>query len=161
VAGEEATEVIRVQDQVYELIEENKNGFNQEAFKERYSDVLAKFDYIVGDWGYGQLRLKGLYEDTNRKAPFDARISFFDEYIIEYCNFGCGYFLLKKVKQASRLEETEEIEQLEDGELADKADEKQPRSKDGKRRDKRRPRSRRGKPKEQKDNREKQPAHIE
>ncbi|ERI07719.1 hypothetical protein HMPREF0083_04160 [Aneurinibacillus aneurinilyticus ATCC 12856] len=161
VSREGATEVIRVQDQVYELIEENKDGFNQETFKERYSDILSKFDYIVGDWGYGQLRLKGFYEDANRKAPFDTRISFFDEYIMEYCNFGCSYFLLKKVKQANRLEDAEEAEQLDGGDSAERTEERPPRNKDGKRRDKRRSRSRRGKPKESKENKEKQSAHME
>jgi uncharacterized protein YutD len=115
--------VIRVQDQVYELVEENKNGFNQEVFKERYSDILSKFDYIVGDWGYGQLRLKGLFEDTNRKAPFDARISFLDEYLMEYCNFGCAYFVLKKVKQA-RIAEAEEIEFPDEEEMLEHAEER-------------------------------------
>ncbi len=160
-SGEGAAEVIRVQDQVYELIEENKDGFIQETFKERYSDILSKFDYIVGDWGYGQLRLKGFYEDVNRKAPFDARISFFDEYIMEYCNFGCSYFLLKKVKQENRLEDTEEAEQSEDGDSTEKTEEKPPRNKDGKRRDKRRSRSRRSKPKEPRENKETQVAHTE
>ncbi|MED0679251.1 MULTISPECIES: YutD family protein [Aneurinibacillus] len=136
--------MIRVQDQVYELIEENKNGFNQEAFRERYSDILSKFDYIVGDWGYGQLRLKGFFEDTNRKAPFDARISFFDEYIMEYCNFGCAYFLLKKVKQADHLPEVEEIDDPEGEESAERLEGKTTKGKEGKRREaRRRARSRR------------------
>ena len=26
---------------------------------ERFSEVLARYDYIVGDWGYEQLRLRG------------------------------------------------------------------------------------------------------
>ncbi|MBN6186692.1 YutD family protein [Aneurinibacillus sp. BA2021] len=158
--------MIRVQDQVYELIEENKDGFIQETFKERYSDILTKFDYIVGDWGYGQLRLKGFYEDTNRKAPFDSRISFLDEYIMEYCNFGCPYFLLKKVKQATRIDDVEAAELIDQDEQprVEKGEEKPARNKDGKRRDKRRSRSRRGKPKEskeQKETKEKQPIHTE
>jgi uncharacterized protein YutD len=146
--------VIRVQDQVYELVEENKNGFNQEVFKERYSDILSKFDYIVGDWGYGQLRLKGLFEDTNRKAPFDARISFLDEYLMEYCNFGCAYFVLKKVKQASRIAEAEEIESPDEEEMLEHAAERVVKPKEQRRRDrsdaKRRSRPRR-KPKDVKE----------
>ncbi|WP_081413361.1 YutD family protein [Aneurinibacillus terranovensis] len=104
--------MIRIQGNVYELIEENKNGFKLEAVKERYSDILNKFDYLVGDWGYGQLRLKGLFEDTNRKAPYDSRLSFLDEYLLEYCNFGCAYFVLKKSKEPgqSNVEETDVVE---------------------------------------------------
>lgn len=81
----------------YEVIEEFREGFNQEALETRYSDVLQKYDYIFGDWGYGQLRLRGFYEDKNSKSTFDTRISTIHDYILEYCNFGCAYFLLKKL----------------------------------------------------------------
>lgn len=104
--------MFRIQGNVYELVEEYKDGFNLEAVKSRYSDVLDKFDYLVGDWGYGQLRLKGFFEDANKKAPFDSKISFFDEYILEYCNFGCAYFLLKKVKELSGLPEEDMISEM-------------------------------------------------
>ena len=33
----------------YEVIHNYQEGFQEEAFRERYSDVLAKYDYIVGD----------------------------------------------------------------------------------------------------------------
>jgi uncharacterized protein YutD len=83
----------------YEVIQNVREGWNIEAFKERYSEVLNKYDYIVGDWGYSQLRLRGFYDDYNKKAKpaFDAKISTLDEYIHEYCNFGCSYFVVKKV----------------------------------------------------------------
>lgn len=92
--------MIRTQAGTYEVMEENRDGWNPEAFKERYSDILDKYDYIVGDWGYGQLRLRGFYTDLNRKVPFEQRISALDEYLQEFCNFGCPYFVLRKVKSA-------------------------------------------------------------
>lgn len=95
------TGVIYIQGISFELVEDYRNGWNTEAFRERYNEILNKYDYIVGDWGYGQLRLRGFYEDSNQKAAFDARISTLDEYINEYCNFGCPYFVLKKVKNHS------------------------------------------------------------
>lgn len=82
----------------YEIIEERGEGFNSEAFQERYSEILNKYDYIAGDWGYGQLRLKGFYDDKNQKATFDTKISTFTEYLYEFCNFGCSYFVVKKVQ---------------------------------------------------------------
>ncbi|MED1792012.1 YutD family protein [Brevibacillus nitrificans] len=90
--------MIRTQAGTYEVMEENRDGWNPEAFKERYSDILDKYDYIVGDWGYGQLRLRGFYTDLNRKVPFEQRIAALDEYLHEFCNFGCPYFVLRKVK---------------------------------------------------------------
>ncbi len=90
--------VVTVQGNRYELIENVKNGWNEDAFRERYIDILNKYDYIVGDWGCNQLRLRGFFEDDHPKAPQDAKISSLPEYIYEYCNFGCAYFVVKKVK---------------------------------------------------------------
>ncbi|ENQ3105792.1 DUF1027 domain-containing protein [Bacillus cereus] len=83
----------------YEVIEENRNGFNEEAFKARYAEILNKYDYIVGDWGYDQLRLRGFFNDSNQRATYDTKISTLSEYLYEYCNFGCSYFVLRKVKK--------------------------------------------------------------
>jgi uncharacterized protein YutD len=83
----------------YEIIEDEREGYNEEAFKARYSEILTKYDYIVGDWGYGQLRLRGFFDDSNQKATFDTKISTLSEYLYEYCNFGCPYFVVKKVKK--------------------------------------------------------------
>ncbi|QKS72191.1 DUF1027 domain-containing protein [Paenalkalicoccus suaedae] len=91
--------MIKIQNQSYEIIENFRDGWDEEAFKARYSDVLSKYDFIVGDWGYDQLRLKGLFEDKNRKASPDSKIGFLQEYLYEYCNFGCSYFVIQKVKQ--------------------------------------------------------------
>ncbi|UOK59985.1 YutD family protein [Bacillus sp. OVS6] len=95
--------MITVQNHSFELIKDEKNGFNEEAFKARYSEILNKYDYIVGDWGYNQLRLKGFFDDQNQKASYDTKISTLDEYIFEYCNFGCAHFVLKN-KEISRGE---------------------------------------------------------
>ena len=84
----------------YELIENVRDGFKEDVFLERYSDILLKYDYIVGDWGYGQLRLKGFFDDKNQKSTFDTKISTLQDYLFEYCNFGCAYFIVKKVGKA-------------------------------------------------------------
>ena len=83
----------------YEVIEEKRNGFNEEAFKARYAEILNKYDYIVGDWGYDQLRLRGFFDDSNQRATYDTKISTLSEYLYEYCNIGCSYFVVRKVKK--------------------------------------------------------------
>lgn len=95
----------------YEIIKNVKDGFKQEDFIGRFTDILSKYDYILGDWGYGQLRLKGFYEDKNQKASFDTRISTLQDYLYEYCNFGCAYFVLKKVETVTEhsIDDLEEI----------------------------------------------------
>jgi uncharacterized protein YutD len=91
--------MIWINNTCYELVENVRNGFNEEAFRARYSDILNKYDYIVGDWGYNQLRLRGFFDDHNQKATYDTKISTLSEYLYEYCNFGCAYFVLRKVKK--------------------------------------------------------------
>ena len=90
--------MIELNGQNYKLIENVRDGFQEDALNERYSEILQKYDFIVGDWGFDQLRLKGFFHDKNVKASFDSKISMLDDYIYEYCNFGCAYFVLEKVK---------------------------------------------------------------
>lgn len=91
--------MIELQGIKYEILKDYKDGFEAEALTERYSDILKKYDYIVGDWGYDQLRLKGFYRDNNPKASFDTKISTLEDYLYEYCNFGCAYVVLKKQRK--------------------------------------------------------------
>ncbi|WP_184317279.1 YutD family protein [Geobacillus subterraneus] len=91
--------MICINNHCYELVENVRNAFNEEAFRARYADILGKYDYIVGDWGYNQLRLRGFFDDHNQKATYDTKISTLSEYLYEYCNFGCAYFVLRKVKR--------------------------------------------------------------
>jgi len=88
---------IDVDGRTYQLIEDYRSGFNKKEFVERYSDILSKYDFIVGDWGYNQLRLKGFFDDQNTKANFDTKASVIDDYLYEYCNFGCAYFIVKRI----------------------------------------------------------------
>lgn len=100
---------------LYTLETDYREAFKLEDFTNRYSDILAKYDYIVGDWGYGQLRLKGFYDDQNAKATFDTKIGTLQDYLYEYCNFGAAYFVLKRgEKQPEVIQEVEtEIVEIE------------------------------------------------
>lgn len=90
-------DLVSINNYEYEIVTDYRDGFNEEALVARFSDVLSKYDYILGDWGYGQLRLKGFFEDRNPKATYETKISTLQDYIYEYCNFGCAYFVLQKV----------------------------------------------------------------
>lgn len=85
----------------YSVVHDHKNGWNPEAFRERFSEVLERYDYIVGDWGYSQLRLRGFFREPQPKAPKESVISHLYEYIHEYCNFGCAYFVIEKLDPAA------------------------------------------------------------
>lgn len=104
----------------YEVLRDHKNGWNPEAFRDRYSEVLDRYDYIIGDWGYNQLRLKGFYREGHPKANKDTSIVILSDYINEYCNFGCAYFVLQKSRevfsknQSNDESTTPDIQQLVD-----------------------------------------------
>ena len=78
------------------ILENEKNAFDATVFSQRFSGILLKYDYIVGDWGNEQLRLKGFYKD-DRDVKKTNRISRLDDYIKEYCNFGCAYFVIQRI----------------------------------------------------------------
>ena len=63
----------------------------------RYTEFFEKYDYIVGDLSREALRLRGFYADHQRKVPVDMRISYLEDYLAEFCNFGCPYFVLKRL----------------------------------------------------------------
>ena len=80
----------------YEIINDNRNGFDGEEFKNKYTEYFYDFDYVVGDWAYDKLRLKGFYEDSNSKSKEFNKISTLDKYLKDKCAYGCKYFVAKK-----------------------------------------------------------------
>ncbi|MFE5322149.1 YutD family protein [Paenibacillus sp. NPDC056579] len=100
--------MIHIANKTYEVVVDHKNGWKPEAFRDRYSEVLERYDFIVGDWGYNQLRLRGFFKDNHPKATKDSSIATLQDYLNEYCNFGCAYFIIEKVpsKHANLPQET-------------------------------------------------------
>lgn len=78
----------------YEVVHNYRNAFDLDAFTDRFSMILSKYDYIVGDWGYDQLRLRGFYDSHNPLYSPDRGVNLIQDYLYEECNFGCAYFIL-------------------------------------------------------------------
>lgn len=91
-------DVVTIGDKVFHLIHNHRDGFNQEKLEQRYSDIFAKYDYLVGDWGHEQLRLKGFFSSSRKKMPDELKISHLEDYIKEYMNFGAAFFVLKRMR---------------------------------------------------------------
>ncbi len=87
---------IKLNDLDYELIEDN-NGYNEEEIMSKTTDYFIPYDYIIGDWAYGKLRLKGFCDKKNKIYNKSNDISNKDTYIKENCAYGCRYFVLKKL----------------------------------------------------------------
>ena len=88
--------MITIGKNTYKIIKEEKNGFDMDAFKERFTDYFEPYDYIVGDWAYGKLRLKGFNDKRNPHYNKLNDASSIESYIEDYCAYGCKYIILKK-----------------------------------------------------------------
>jgi uncharacterized protein YutD len=86
-----------INDRKFELIENYKDGYNQEEIEKKLTDFFDDYDYIIGDWSYGKLRLKGFCKKNNPKFgpinDFDKKA----EYIKKSCAYDCKYFVLERI----------------------------------------------------------------
>lgn len=82
----------------YEVVKNEKDAINEELLKEKITDYFDDYDYILGDWAYGKLRLKGFYDSKNKKAKKINNIEIVNDYIKNNCAYGCRHFILKKLK---------------------------------------------------------------
>lgn len=81
----------------YEVIEDVRNAIDTIVLNEKITDYFDSYDYIVGDWAYGKLRLKGFNDKSNKNYN---KINAYENvlgYIKEYCAYGCKYFIIKKL----------------------------------------------------------------
>ena len=84
----------------YELILDNGDCFNESEMHDKYTDYFYDFDYILGDYAYNKLRLKGFCEKDNNRYNKINDYNTKDEYLKKLCAYKCKYFVLKKVKKA-------------------------------------------------------------
>ncbi|MCL0329996.1 YutD family protein [Apilactobacillus xinyiensis] len=90
-------ETVLINNHTYKIICNKNNSFNIDDFKDRYNPIFSKYDFIVGDYGYDSLRLKGFYIDGKR-VPKAIQYSSIDDYLLEYCNLGALYFVLNNLE---------------------------------------------------------------
>ncbi len=82
----------------YTLKEDYKNGFDLDAVTSKFTDYFDNYDYVIGDWSYDKLRLKGFCNKDNKIYKKYNDISIKDKYIKENCAYDCRYFVLERVK---------------------------------------------------------------
>lgn len=83
-----------IREQNFELIKNEREGFDLKVVEERLTDFFDGYDYIVGDWSYDKLRLKGFNDKGNKFNDYKN----VDRYIIDNCAYGCRHFILKRNK---------------------------------------------------------------
>ena len=80
----------------YEVIFNHREAFDEEEFLNKCTDYFYDYDYIVGDIAYSKLRLKGFYDEKNKKVNKINNYKNLDEYLIKHCAVDCKYFVVKK-----------------------------------------------------------------
>lgn len=82
----------------YHILKNVKDAIDIDILKEKITDYFNTYDYIVGDWAYGKIRLKGFNSKTNKNFKPINDVDKIDEYLKNNCAFGCKYFIIAKIK---------------------------------------------------------------
>lgn len=88
---------IVINDIKYKISKDINSALENVDLNEKITDYYKDFDYIVGDWAYGKLRLKGFNNKSNKYFKKINDIDLLDDYINNYCAYGCRWFLLEKI----------------------------------------------------------------
>ena len=91
-------EKIKINDIEYEVIINERDAIDKDILKEKITDYFDGYDYIVGDWAYGKVRLKGFYDSKNKNCKNFNDIAKVEDYVKNNCAYGCKWFELKKCK---------------------------------------------------------------
>ena len=59
---------VKINDIEYEVIKDEGDAIDKDILSEKITDYFDEYDYIVGDWAYGKVRLKGFYDSKNKKC---------------------------------------------------------------------------------------------
>ncbi len=82
----------------YHILKNVKDAIDMQVLEEKITDYFNPYDYIVGDWAYGKIRLKGFNSKTNKNFKPINDIDKVDDYLKEQCAFGCSYFIIAKIR---------------------------------------------------------------
>jgi len=82
----------------YKVVKDVKDAIDVALLTDKITDYYDNFDYIVGDWAYGKVRLKGFNNKNNKNFKPTNDINKVDDYIKNNCAYGCRYFILEKIK---------------------------------------------------------------
>ena len=94
--------MIEVNNIKYDIVKNYRDAFDKDEFIEKFTDYFNDYDYIVGDIAYGKLRLKGFYDDKNKKVKDLNNYKYLDNYLKNNCAVDCKYFVLKRRNNESK-----------------------------------------------------------
>lgn len=80
----------------YKVIKNVRDALDIAELEEKLTDYFDGFDYILGDYAYGKLRLKGFNNKENKNFKPYNDIATLDNYIETNCAYGCRHFVISK-----------------------------------------------------------------
>ncbi len=89
---------IKLLNKDYVVVKDDTDCFDLEVVEHLFTEYFLVFDYILGDYSYGKLRLKGFFANDNKKSSEINKYSGLENYLKEFCAYNCAYFVLKKQK---------------------------------------------------------------
>ena len=90
--------IIEINNKRYKVIKDEDKTIDINMLEEMMTDYFDCYDYIVGDWAYNKLRLKGFNKKNNKFYKEINDYNKVDSYIKNNCAYGCKYFILEKLE---------------------------------------------------------------
>jgi len=91
---------IVIREKKYKVLKDYGETISLINFDEIVTDFYDIYDYIVGDWAYGKVRLKGFYKKNHKNVKKHNNFENVDSYIENECAYGCKHFILEKVNES-------------------------------------------------------------
>mgnify|MGYP002648566734 CR=1 FL=1 len=99
---------------LYKMIVETNDSKSLEILYDRYESLLFNLAYkITQDVQSSEEVLQDVFMKIwNKKAEISKRFSSIQDYILEYCNFGCPYFVVRRLSPNEFIEEIDDKEDI-------------------------------------------------
>ena len=88
---------ILIHDVLYEIVRNDNKCIDKLNLDDIMTDYFDPFDYVLGDFSYDKVRLKGYYDSNHKHVKKYNDYKYIDDYIRDYCSVGCNIFIIKKV----------------------------------------------------------------
>lgn len=88
---------INIKNVKYTVLRNVRDALDVKELEEKLTEYFDDFDYILGDYAYGKLRLKGFNNKENKNFKPYNDIDTLDNYIENNCAYGCRHFVISKV----------------------------------------------------------------
>ena len=88
---------VELLDTKYKVIKNVRDAYNEKELKECFTEYFLDYDYVLGDYSYGKLRLKGFNKKENKNFKPLNDYQKIEEYINNYCAYGCRHFVITKL----------------------------------------------------------------